>query len=104
MHPDPTDRFTVAAAVWHGAPLATRDVLLLESRSSAGLARSFNQSAAMECSYSVQFVTPPLPAVMVVEACPPPADVLYSTLYVPGARPLIWHCTGLMLHPLPQLT
>ncbi len=28
MHPDPTDRFIVATAMVHGAPLATKDALL----------------------------------------------------------------------------
>src|SRR6266536_2258395 len=30
MHPDPTDRFVVATAMVHGAPLATKDALLRE--------------------------------------------------------------------------
>lgn len=30
MHPDPTDRFIVATAMVHGAPLGTKDALLRE--------------------------------------------------------------------------
>jgi PIN domain nuclease of toxin-antitoxin system len=32
MHPDPADRFVVATAMVHDAPLATKDVLLRELR------------------------------------------------------------------------